>query len=77
MTRRRELRCRCCGLFAEGARLCDHCAASHARLAADARRAVYAVWGAIGVERFESQLRADRTVRHRAARIKFLDRRST
>lgn len=73
MTRRLDHRCRTPG----PAGLCDLCAADHARQDADVRRAVFVLWGAEGVRRWETQLRADRLARHRAARIKFLDRRST
>ena len=56
---RRFTTCKCCGGFASSS-LCDSCGDHHARRLAVAQAAVLALWGADGVTRFKTELRARR-----------------
>ena len=64
--RRRFTTCRCCGGFASSA-YCDGCGDHHARRLAVAQAAVAALWGADGVARFRTELRARRISARRTA----------
>jgi len=59
MTARRFSTCRCCGGLSASS-LCDGCGDYYARRLAVTQAAVAAIWGADGVARFKTELRARR-----------------
>jgi len=65
--RRRFSPCRCCGTLAASV-YCDGCGAHHSQRIAVAEAAVAAIWGANGVIRFKTELRARRLTARRTTK---------